>query len=64
MDCIVHGVAKIRTRLSDFHFLFPLRVRFRILCYCLDYICDYLRCYSYDGLLLFSVQVSWELTAQ
>ena len=22
MDCIVHGVAKSRTRLSDFHFLF------------------------------------------
>ena len=23
MDCIVHGVAKRRTQLSDFHFLFP-----------------------------------------
>ena len=24
MDCIVHGVAKSRTSLSDFHFHFPL----------------------------------------
>ena len=24
MDCIVHGVAKSRTQLSDFHFHFPL----------------------------------------
>ena len=23
MDCIIHGVAKSRTRLSDFHFVFP-----------------------------------------
>ena len=25
MDCIVHGVAKSQTRLSNFHFLFKLR---------------------------------------
>ena len=24
MDCIVHGVAKSRTQLNDFHFHFPL----------------------------------------
>ena len=27
MDCIVHGVAKSRTRLSDFHFSHLLSVR-------------------------------------
>ena len=26
MDCIVHGVAKSRTQLSDFHFHLPLQV--------------------------------------
>ena len=28
MDCIVHGVAKSRTRLSDFHFQGKIRVLF------------------------------------
>ena len=27
MDCIVHGVAKSRTRLSDFHFYFTMMMR-------------------------------------
>ena len=27
MDCIVHGVAKSRTQLSDFHFHFPITMR-------------------------------------
>ena len=27
MDCIVHGVAKSQTGLSDFHFHFPLKQR-------------------------------------
>ena len=27
MDCIVHGVTKSRTRLSDFHFHFPFQQR-------------------------------------
>ena len=27
MGCIVHGVAKSRTRLSDFHFHFPAPTR-------------------------------------
>ena len=31
MDCIVHGVAKNRTRLSDFHFTFTFRM------FCLDF---------------------------
>ena len=27
MDCIVHGVAKSRTQLSDFHFHFHVKIR-------------------------------------
>ena len=29
-DCIMHGVAKSQTRLSDFHFHFQVRARVRI----------------------------------
>ena len=30
MDCIVHGVAKSRTRLSDFHFRFRVELKSRV----------------------------------
>ena len=29
-DCIIHGIAKSRTQLSDFHFHFQVRARVRI----------------------------------
>ena len=33
MDCIVHGVTKSPTRLSDFHFHFPLSLQIPFLSY-------------------------------
>ena len=32
MDCIVHGITKSRTRLSDFHFTYPMSIHF-VFCY-------------------------------
>ena len=30
MDCVVHGIAKSQTRLSDFHFHLPLKMYFML----------------------------------
>ena len=43
MDCIVHGVAKNRTRLNDFHFTLDIKIRLNStssyeLLFCTDFV--------------------------